>query len=115
VTNRYRKLPIEIDAVQWTGTNAAELAAFAPGKWRTVDTEDRTDDPEITAEVFDELHSTWVGMRTGHWVIEGIAGEFYPCADHVFAVTYERVGAAPRCELPDGPSAVCNGERTWAP
>lgn len=93
MTTRFRKLPVEIDAVRWTGDNAAELAAFAPGKWQTVAPEDRADDPDITAEVFDELHSTWVGMRTGQWLIKGVVGEFYPCADHVMTATYEPVAA----------------------
>lgn len=89
---RFRKLPIEITAVQWTGSNIDECEAFAPGKWWTVDPEDRIEDPEITAEVFDELHSTWVGMYTGQWIIKGVKGEFYPIDEEVLAETYEPAG-----------------------
>lgn len=94
MSTRFRKLPVEVEAVQWTGENAAEMRAFAPGKWETVASEDRADDPEITAQVYDKLHSTWVGMRTGHWVIKGLAGEFYPCNPDVFAATYEAAGGS---------------------
>lgn len=86
---RFRKLPVEVDAVQWTGDNLAELLAFAGAKFGTIDPVDRIEDPEQTAQVFDELHSTWIGVYTGQWIIKGIRGEFYPCAEDVFAATYE--------------------------
>jgi hypothetical protein len=89
MTERFRKLPIEIEAVQWTGTNVTEMWAFASEKFDPIDPEDRGDDPEMTARVFDELHSTWVGMYDGQWVIKGVMGEFYPCADGVLRATYE--------------------------
>jgi hypothetical protein len=42
--------------------------------------------------VYDELHSTWVGMYTGQWIIKGVKGEFYPINEEVLAETYEPVG-----------------------
>jgi len=30
-----------------------------------------------------------VFAQEGDWVIKGVAGELYPCADHVFTETYE--------------------------
>lgn len=47
------------------------------------------DDPDATATVFDKLHSTWVLVFDGRWIIKGVKGEFYPCADDVFRETYE--------------------------
>lgn len=89
--SRYRKLPVEIDAVQWTGDNAAELDAFAGANFAPTHPDDRDGDPESTAAVFDVLHSTWVLAYDGQWIIRGIKGEFYPCAGDVFAATYEAV------------------------
>lgn len=91
MTQTFRKLPIVVTAVEWTGDNADEVRAFAPGKFATVDPEDRTDDPDITAEILDDLHSTWVGVKSGQWIICGVKGEFYPCDDDVLHVIYERV------------------------
>lgn len=91
---RYRKKPVEITAIQWTGDNEQDVIAFTgSGKFAALDPEDRTDDPELTAEVFagDELHNTWVGVYTGQWIIRGAQGELYPCAADVFAATYEPV------------------------
>lgn len=28
----------------------------------------------------------------GDWIITGVTGEKYPCKDHVFKLTYEKVG-----------------------
>lgn len=93
---RFRKLPIEISAIQWTGGNEAQVIAFTgPTYFHAVDPEDRIEDADITASVFDELHSTWVGVYTGHWVVRGIRGEFYPIDDSVLAESYEPVEPTP--------------------
>lgn len=89
---KYRKLPVEIEAMKWDGDNEVDVQAFAGHhQFHGVDRDDRGDDPEITASVFDVLHATWMGVKTGQWVIRGIKGEFYPCDDAVFAATYEAV------------------------
>lgn len=41
---RFRKRPIEIEAMQWTGDNADALAQWTDGSFWTIDPEDRTDD-----------------------------------------------------------------------
>jgi hypothetical protein len=88
---RFLKKQIEIEAIQFTGNNYKELERFAEGGFRLVDKLDREDDPEITAEVWDKLHSTWVGVKNGHYIIKGIIGEFYPCDDNVFFGTYDEL------------------------
>jgi hypothetical protein len=90
---RYRKKPVIVDAVQWTGDNAAELATFAGKYFDVVDVQDRGDDPDKTAQVFDYLHSMWITMYNDQWVIRGVHGEFYPCDPAVFEQTYEAAGA----------------------
>lgn len=88
--NRYRKKPVEIEAIQWTGKNFPELEGFAGEHFQLVHPMDRGEDPGITAVVFDVLHSTWVGVKTGDWIIRGVQGEFYPCDATVFLATYDR-------------------------
>lgn len=36
---------------------------------------------DIIAAVYDHLHDTWVGVKSGQWIMAGNQGEFYPCAD----------------------------------
>ena len=82
-----------MSAIQWTGDNIDEVLEFTGcANFDAVATEDHSDDPEITAQVFDRLHSTWVHVYDGQWIIRGIQGEFYPCAGDVFAATYEPAG-----------------------
>ncbi|MDX3639301.1 hypothetical protein [Streptomyces sp. MB09-02B] len=94
---RRRKRPTVVDTIQWTGTNEADVRAFAGAiHFHTVGPEDRyrVEDPDITAEVWDELHSTWVGVKTGQHIVRGVKGEYYPIAEDVLTETYERVSGA---------------------
>lgn len=92
---QYRKKPIVIDARRWTGDNAAEMETFTEGRFDVLSDADRAvcDDPEATAQVFDVLHSTWVLVQTGDWIVRGVQGEHYPCRGDVFEATYEPVDA----------------------
>lgn len=90
---RWRKRPVVVEAIQWTGANLAEVQQFAGSQFADVPPEDRAEDPERTAEVWDKLHGTWVGVHDGQWVIRGVRGEFYPCDAGVLAETYEPAGS----------------------
>ncbi|MFF6829609.1 hypothetical protein [Streptomyces longwoodensis] len=127
---RYRKRPIEVDTIQWTGTNEADVQAFTagPSNFYALDPADRenSDDPEATATVYDKLHSTWVLVYTGQHIVRGVKGEYYPIAEDVLAETYEPVtlcqagSSAPnalgdeRCTLPAGHEGRhADGILTW--
>ena len=93
---RWRKRPVVVEAIQWTGANLAEVLEFCGGGYfGVVAPEDRAEDPDMTAEVYDKLHGTWVHVYDGQWVIRGVKSELYPCAADVFAGTYEPAGAEP--------------------
>lgn len=90
---RFRKRPAEISAVHFDGTNYDEVSAFTtPGCFHPVEPADREDDPDIVACVWDHLHSSWIGVKVGHWVVRGVAGEFYPITNEVLVETYDEVG-----------------------
>ncbi|MFH9013991.1 hypothetical protein ACH4C6_21750 [Streptomyces sp. NPDC017943] len=86
---RYRKRPVEVDTIQWTGDNAAELVEFTGHRFEAIPPEARAEKPDVTAQVYDELHDTWVGVKTGQHIVRGVHGEFYPIAEDVLAETYE--------------------------
>jgi len=91
---QFQKRPVVIEAIQWTGDNEAEIVAWAGGAlFNALDADDRAecDDPDATAQVFDRLHSTWVLVFTGQWVIRGVKGELYPIAADVLAETYDEL------------------------
>lgn len=83
---KFRKKPVVIEAVQFTWYNWDELDDFA-GK-AFVDTGNGPYDNRA-AEVYDEIHDTWIGVRAGDFIIKGLKGEFYPCDPVVFAESYE--------------------------
>ena len=81
---KFRKKPVVIDAVQFTGTNITEVRDFCPRSVYMI-----TDYPPSCF-----LISTLEGdMRAypNDWIIKGVKGEFYPCKDDIFKATYEAV------------------------
>lgn len=81
--NRFRKRPVEIQAVLWTGYNMDEVWAMDEAK-----TQPFTIDGEAVM-----IHTLEGVMRCekGDWIIRGVKGEFYPCKPDIFEATYERV------------------------
>ena len=81
---KYKKKPIVIDAVQWTGSNADEVLNFAG------------ESAELHGVM--QIHlaiNTLEGplnASIGDYIIKGFKGEFYPCKEDIFNATYEQVG-----------------------
>lgn len=83
---RYRKKPIEVDALEWTGHNVEEMDLFAGDCFVLYDE---------FPKVYDKLHDTWIWLKVGDYIIRGIEGELYPCVRSVFELTYEPAGVEP--------------------
>lgn len=88
---KYRKKPVEVEAVQWTGKNRGEIrffcthgAFFAPTRQ---DTEGRVTEWRLLIDSPEGI----MYAEAGDYIIKGVNGEFYPCKSDVFAKTYERV------------------------
>lgn len=80
---KFRKKPVEINAVQWTGANAADLLTFSEFGVRVC----RSPEAQPVFEI-DTLEGTMRGS-VGDWLIRGVRGEYYPCKPDIFAETYE--------------------------
>ena len=85
---KFRKKPVVIEAVQWTGENVREMADFLDS-YRTV----VSDRPITIITLEGNLRAD-----VGDWIIKGIQGEFYPCKSDIFEKTYEQVS----CSGPKG-------------
>lgn len=82
---KFRKKPVVIEAIQWTGENVAEVAEFLGLSVRPF----RIDTVNGTVEI-----STLEGTMTASkddYIIKGVQGEFYPCKPDIFEQTYETV------------------------
>jgi hypothetical protein len=79
---RFRKKPVVIEAVQWTGDMAAveslvgtQLPTFGPpGQSGSLRIATLEGDHEC---------------RLGDWIVKGVQGEFYPVKPDIFEETYE--------------------------
>src|SRR5437764_564114 len=81
---RFRKLPVEIEAIQFTGTdeNFIEITDWAGDVWYR--------SPHHTKLFIKTLEGD-MEASLGDWIIKGVKGEFYPCKPDIFEATYEPV------------------------
>jgi len=93
MTARYRHRTTEVEAVQWTGTNADVLRAFAGADFDEIELDDRVDDPDETAAVREADHGTWRGLKPGDWVVR-LEGGLYEFSAADFASQYDPVSSA---------------------
>lgn len=82
---RYRKRPVEIEAVQLTLDNMSEVAEWCGGKVYS-----RPPMRAITGLSIQTLEGE-MAANFGDYIIRGIAGEFYPCRKDIFEDSYEPV------------------------
>ena len=79
---RYRKKPVVIEAVQWTGDNLQELISFGLVGAYLLAT-----DKQLQVTTLEGGHVA----SMGDWIIKGVKGEFYPCKPDIFKQTYDPV------------------------
>lgn len=79
---KFRKKPVDIEAVQWTGDNVKEVMDFMG--WRNASHDQRSG---LNIHTLEGTHHA----TPGDWIIRGVKGEFYPCKPDIFAATYEQV------------------------
>lgn len=98
---KYRKKPVVIDAIQWTGENKHEMFTFltnnnCPDEYITckfpIVSDNFCIDPWKVPGglVIKTLESEYLA-NIGDYIIRGVHGEFYPCKPDIFMETYEEV------------------------
>ena len=80
--SKYRKKPVVVEAMQWTGENVDEIAEFM---------KDAKEDYGLSKGsrriYFEGLIFAWAG----DYIIKDEKGKFYPCKPDIFHKTYEEV------------------------
>lgn len=79
---KFRKKPVVIEAIQWTGENLDNIRDLS------------VYDAVVRMINGDLVIITLEGeMRAslGDWIVRGVQGELYPCKPDIFAATYEEV------------------------
>lgn len=80
---QYRKKPVVIEALQWVG-NVEEMSRFCGHGAFTLEA-NNTSTMRIPT-----LEGT-LTVSEGDYIIKGVKGEFYPCKEDIFHMTYEGV------------------------
>ena len=80
---KFRKLPVEIEAIQWTGSNPIDVCIFIGCQQPLV-----LNQGSVAIETLEGVMEADVS----DWIIKGVKGEFYPCKPDIFSMTYDRVG-----------------------
>lgn len=87
----FRKKPVNIAAIQWTGNNVEEVKAFFGGDAKKcsnlVDLNDQPIKGNLIIETLEGNHTA----SPGDFIIRGVKGEYYPCKPDIFEQTYEVV------------------------
>lgn len=86
MVKKYRKLPVEVEAVQFTRNNFDEIKEFTNGAATDL-TIPRCIDGIATCNI-DTLEGSHIAVEYDY-IIKGIKGEFYPCKSTIFLNTYE--------------------------
>lgn len=79
---RFRKKPVEIEAIQWTGYNLDTVSEFTGINFCNVGMDGSL--------VINTLEGDMKASKDD-WIIKGVKGEFYPCKPDIFEQTYELV------------------------
>lgn len=79
--SKFRKKPVVIEAVRWTGDNHTEIRDFIPKEKRELSPEG------LVIFTLEGNHQATIGDM----IIKGVKEEFYPCKFDIFELTYEPV------------------------
>ena len=77
---KFRKKPVTIEAIQWTGKNLSEIGNFVGGSIAN----------KSTILIIHTLEGD-MEASIGDYIIKGVNGEFYPCKPDIFDKIYEEV------------------------
>lgn len=89
---QYRKKPVVIEAVEWTGNNLKEIIDFiglnkSAEKWTFEEYAQVVKTEGLKIFTLEGPHMATIG----DFIIKGVHGEPYPCKPDIFAKTYEEV------------------------
>ena len=83
---KYKKKPVEIEAVKFTRSNFDEITSFTKGTAHSFTIERRMNG-KCTC-IIPTLEGKHIATEND-FIIKGVNGEFYPCKPDIFEKTYE--------------------------
>jgi hypothetical protein len=87
---KYRKKPVEIEAIQFNGLDDyLIICEWVDGSEGTLSS-DETLEFKTPLMLVNTLEGI-MAANPGDYIIKGVSGEFYPCKPDIFHKTYEKV------------------------
>jgi hypothetical protein len=87
----YRKKPVVVEAIQWTGNNYEEIQNFSDGKVNYYEWFQHNESGVNKNMLSIFTLEGKMEASIGDFIIKGVQGEFYPCKPDIFEKTYEEV------------------------
>lgn len=99
MSNFYRKKPVVIEAIRYTGDNLREVINFTgkrPNWSRWFNTWEKYENHVKNNVGIFKIMTLEGAMSAspGDWIIKGVKGEFYSCKPDIFEATYEPAEAS---------------------
>lgn len=91
---RFRKKPVEIDAIELTHENAGEVVGWINDQGGDAAIRGGPGGGSRGGKVYIKTLEGTMCASPGDYVIRGVEGEFYPCKPGIFAATYDPVEKA---------------------
>jgi|LUMK01.1.fsa_nt_gb hypothetical protein len=93
---KYKKKPIPIEAIQWTGNNAEEVIEFCDDSliYNVKDYIDMAESrglPDGSTFFIIKTLEGYMDVQVGAYIIKGVKGELYPCKEDIFLETYDEI------------------------
>jgi len=95
----YRKKPVEVHAIEFTGDNLKEIREWAISHGTEPDDTEWLffkpyyyRNPDVTGVIGVKTRGhTAISATKGDMIIRGVDGDFYPCKPDIFSQTYDKV------------------------
>jgi hypothetical protein len=84
---KFRKKPVVIEAIKFTGINEAKQAEYEKFVGQTLEVRSYEN---LLCLIIPTLEGEHIATP-GDWIIKGVKGEFYPCKPDIFSASYETV------------------------
>lgn len=87
--SKFRKKPVVIEAIRFTGHNGDEALLWCRSEDVSLGFSPNADEPDTHMSI--ETLEGEMRVSPGDWIIRGVKGELYPCKPDIFDMTYEAV------------------------
>lgn len=84
---KYRKKPVEIEAIQYIENNVEEVEEFVGNQLLRYNNTQEENDYSLGIPTLEGITKASVG----DYIIRGVRNEFYPCKPEIFRITYDEV------------------------